>query len=299
MEQTPKQRRLADLHARTNAQRKWMRENPTHPDVIAIKKDRVEKQRMLMLDPERRAVRNARERELRALNPEPRRASFKKWRAKNKRIRTPEQRARENELARANRAANPEKERQRLREWNKKNRHRLNGYHSKWLAKNPGYTTKYNADNKETIAAARRKNENERYANDPAFKMLKNIRCRLAKELRKATTNPEMKVGKTATTVSLLGCSIANFVIYVESLWEPGMSWKNYGCGPNDWSIDHELPFAIFDLTKPEHQKRACHFSNLKPMWHIENMRKGDKTNFHPNHQTEKLSSRTSVIEQG
>lgn len=56
------------------------------------------------------------------------------------------------------------------------------------------------------------------------------------------------------------------------------MSWENYGKGKDCWSIDHIIPCALFDLMKPEHQKRCFHYSNTKPMWHFENCSKGKKT---------------------
>jgi Prasinovirus endonuclease VII len=80
---------------------------------------------------------------------------------------------------------------------------------------------------------------------------------------------------KRGSTIELLGCSIADFKIYLESKFESGMSWENYGC--DGWHIDHIMPCAIFDLTKPEHQKRCFHFSNMQPMWAGKNLRKSAK----------------------
>lgn len=78
---------------------------------------------------------------------------------------------------------------------------------------------------------------------------------------------------KSASTLKLLGCSVASFKIYLESKWETGMAWGNYGRYPG-WQIDHIMPCAIFDLTKPEHQRRCFHFSNMQPMWAVDNLSK-------------------------
>jgi hypothetical protein len=43
------------------------------------------------------------------------------------------------------------------------------------------------------------------------------------------------------------------------------------------WHIDHIMPCAIFDLTRPEHQKRCFHFSNLQPMFASKNLKKHAK----------------------
>jgi hypothetical protein len=79
---------------------------------------------------------------------------------------------------------------------------------------------------------------------------------------------------KSSNTIKLLGCSIKHFKMYLESLFEHGMSWDNYG---SHWHIDHIIPCAIFDLSKPEHQARCFHFSNLQPLLAADNLAKGCK----------------------
>lgn len=72
-------------------------------------------------------------------------------------------------------------------------------------------------------------------------------------------------------TCQTLGCSIQDFILYIESLFDTGMSWENYG----DWELDHIVPCSLFDLTKPEHQRRCFHFSNYQPLWYKDNIYKG------------------------
>ena len=50
------------------------------------------------------------------------------------------------------------------------------------------------------------------------------------------------------------------------------MSWENKGI----WDIDHRRPCASFDLTNEEEKYMCFHWTNLQPMWHVENMEKGD-----------------------
>ena len=58
-------------------------------------------------------------------------------------------------------------------------------------------------------------------------------------------------------------------------LFEPGMTWDNYG----EWHIDHKIPISAFNFTKPENLdfKRCWALSNLQPMWAKENISKGAK----------------------
>jgi hypothetical protein len=70
----------------------------------------------------------------------------------------------------------------------------------------------------------------------------------------------------------LLGCSINEFKKHLESKFSNGMSWDNYGSG--GWHIDHVLPCAVYDLKDPDEQKKCFHYSNLQPMWAIENFDK-------------------------
>lgn len=93
--------------------------------------------------------------------------------------------------------------------------------------------------------------------------------------LRNRLWKAVVKGHRAARTIELLGCSIPNFIIYLESRFEPGMSWETYGKGPGKWEIDHIIPCALFDLTKHDHQRRCFHFSNMQPMWSVENAAKG------------------------
>jgi len=52
------------------------------------------------------------------------------------------------------------------------------------------------------------------------------------------------------------------------------MTWSNYGKG---WHIDHIKPCASFDLSNPEQQKICFHYTNLQPLWAIDNIKKGAK----------------------
>ena len=77
------------------------------------------------------------------------------------------------------------------------------------------------------------------------------------------------------STKELIGCSLEELKIHLENQFTKGMNWKNYG--RNGWHIDHILPCASFDLTDLEQRKKCFHYTNLQPLWEIDNIRKSDK----------------------
>lgn len=118
-----------------------------------------------------------------------------------------------------------------------------------------------------SLAAWRAENNAEylrnRRKNDVQFRLASNLRSRLKMAIREKY--------KSGSAVRDLGCTIPELIGYLEILFEPGMSWENYG----EWHIDHRRPLATFDLTDREQLLAACHWTNLQPLWALDNMRKG------------------------
>lgn len=106
-----------------------------------------------------------------------------------------------------------------------------------------------------------------KYQTDLSFKMKQILRSRL----RKALSNN----WKAGSSVELLGCSIEEFKIHIEKLFKPGMTWNNWA--QDGWHVDHILPLDSFNLSDPEELKKACHFSNLQPLWYNDNCSKSNK----------------------
>jgi len=96
-----------------------------------------------------------------------------------------------------------------------------------------------------------------------------NISCNLRRRLNKALNGNY----KSGSAVKDLGCTIVEFKIYLESKFQQGMSWDNYGL--YGWHIDHIKPLASFDLTDRNQFLQACHYTNLQPMWAKDNLIKG------------------------
>lgn len=109
--------------------------------------------------------------------------------------------------------------------------------------------------------------QKHRRQTDPLFK--------LQERLRTATSRAFKHKVKDKRTLELLGCTLEEAFIHLESQFQDGMSWDNYG--KYGWHIDHIKPIASFDLTDPEQIKKACHYTNLQPLWASENLSKSSK----------------------
>lgn len=99
---------------------------------------------------------------------------------------------------------------------------------------------------------------------DANFVIKNRLRARLTKKLKC------QKAQKATNTMALTGCTGDFLRGYLESRFTKGMTWKNV-------HIDHHIPCAEFDLRDPEQQKRCFYYTNLKPMFGVDNMRKGRK----------------------
>jgi hypothetical protein len=77
---------------------------------------------------------------------------------------------------------------------------------------------------------------------------------------------------KVGSAVRDLGCSIEELKFYLETQFQEGMSWDNYSL--NGWHIDHIVPLTYFDLTDRDQLLKACHYTNLQPLWAEDNHRK-------------------------
>tara|TARA_R110000744_G_scaffold108305_1_gene205143 strand:- start:116 stop:724 length:609 start_codon:yes stop_codon:yes gene_type:complete len=124
-------------------------------------------------------------------------------------------------------------------------------------------------ENKVRVTEAIRKNEKERFANDPYFRLCKSIRSRLRNALSKGHGK------KTGSTLELTGCSWEELRFHLESQFTEGMTWENYGL--HGWHVDHIKPCIRFDLSLDTEQKACFHYSNLQPLWASDNLSKSDK----------------------
>lgn len=59
---------------------------------------------------------------------------------------------------------------------------------------------------------------------------------------------------------------------YVESMWQPGMDWKNYR---KEWVVDHIIPLKFFNPFDSKEMKVCWSYWNLMPAWGADNHVKG------------------------
>lgn len=104
----------------------------------------------------------------------------------------------------------------------------------------------------------------ERKARDASYRIACALRSRISDAVRGQ---------KAGSAVRDLGCSVVELRAHLESKFQSGMGWENYG----EWHIDHVRPLASFDLTDRAQFLRACHYTNLQPLWALDNIKKAAK----------------------
>jgi hypothetical protein len=111
-----------------------------------------------------------------------------------------------------------------------------------------------------------KKRHKERYKSDLNYRITFNLRGRLHSALK------IKKIKQTAPSLELIGCTVGELRVYIEAQFMPGMSWENYR--HNTWHIDHIKPVNTFNLTDPEQQKECFHYTNLRPLWAKDNLKR-------------------------
>lgn len=109
------------------------------------------------------------------------------------------------------------------------------------------------------------KKSKEKKKGDILFKLICRLRSRLSKSVR------ENKLVKKSKTIDILGISIHEFKLYIESKFTDGMSWENYG----DWHLDHIEPISY--ANNEEEVYKLSHYTNFQPLMAFDNLSKGNR----------------------
>lgn len=132
------------------------------------------------------------------------------------------------------------------------------------------YKQQYYQEHKQEI------NEYVRYKKDTdiGYRLANNLRNRLGQAIKHNY--------KAGSAIEDLGCSIDELKQHLEARFyshpETGemMTWENWS--RTGWHIDHITPLDDFDLEDREQFLKACHYTNLQPLWWFQNLIKGNKS---------------------
>lgn len=130
------------------------------------------------------------------------------------------------------------------KEYVKNNKEYLNEYKKNWRYKNS-----------EKIKDRHR----YRMKNDYIYKVKYYLRT-IVNRIKKSKNN--------VRTFDVIGCSSIEFKIYLESKFQPWMSWDNHGLYNGDfnygWDIDHIIPLS--SAKSEEELLKLSHYTNLQPL---------------------------------
>ena len=129
----------------------------------------------------------------------------------------------------------------------KLNKDKVAKIHKKYYQKNKDKIIKYNKNRRKT---------------DINFKLRHQLATRIWLALKKNY--------KSERTMTLIGCTIDLLRLHLQSKFQPGMSFSNYG----KWHIDHIRPCVSFNLSKPKEQRKCFNYKNLQPLWAYDNLSK-------------------------
>ena len=123
------------------------------------------------------------------------------------------------------------------------------------------YSRRHFQENKEEIIERRKQRRQE----DHLFRLAGRLRCRTAASFRRKKFQRESGIKE------VLGAELDLIKQYLEDQFEEGMTWENMG----EWHIDHIVP--LVSAKTKEELICLCHYSNLQPLWAIDNLRKGGR----------------------
>jgi hypothetical protein len=142
-------------------------------------------------------------------------------------------------------------------EYYKNNSDKLKNYQKEYFKNNPDRQYNYIKKRKET---------------DPLFRFKLSAR-RLIGNSFKRTLKGIYKKGKK--TEEILGCTLEELIIHIQSQFTEGMTLENY----SEWEIDHKIP--ISSAKTEEEIIKLNHYSNLQPLWRSDNRSKGSKVSIY------------------
>ena len=158
------------------------------------------------------------------------------------------------------RKENKDKIKEQKKEYYKKNKDKI-------IKRQNEYKKEYYKKNKDKIIKRQNKRTKNRKLSDPLFKMKCNLRSRTYKAFK------HKGYSKKTKTQEMLGVDWEIAKKHIERQFTKGMNWSNQG----DWHIDHIIPLS--SANTEESLKKLCHYTNLQPLWEVDNLIKSDVIN--------------------
>ena len=155
---------------------------------------------------------------------------------------------------------------QKARQWQIDNPERNKESKKRWNTANKEKSREYDSKRKDS----RREYYGRRRAEDIQYVLSRRLRERIRSALKYLLSGTGDKCHRTT---ELLGCTIAEFKVYLESKFLPGMKWEV----KEKIHIDHIKPVSSFDLTDERQRFECFHYSNLQPLWDVDNRAKSNK----------------------
>jgi len=128
----------------------------------------------------------------------------------------------------------------------------------------------YYENNRIKVTERIKKYNKLKLSEDLLFKLKYYVRNRITVYLK------SNNIKKKNSTFKIVGCTTLELKKHLEKQFKDGMSWDNYGF--YGWHIDHIIPLS--SVKTEEEIIKLCYYTNLQPLWAIDNMKKGSKTPF-------------------
>ena len=156
-----------------------------------------------------------------------------------------------------------------IRVWRENNADQVKQQHQHYREAHREQRREYNRQWREKNRHYWRDYQNERLRTDTSYRLRNYIGAAIRKAIRK----------NRKSAFNILGYTVDELRQHLESLFQPGMSWENYGTA---WHIDHITPKSWFKIEGPdgvdEYELKLCwSLDNLQPMWGDENLEKNNR----------------------
>jgi hypothetical protein len=161
---------------------------------------------------------------------------------------------------------NSEKIKSTVSKYRKKNPEKVKEIKKKIYERNKDNILKVNKTYRENNRKKLNEHQRIKKSKDPIYKLRHNMNARI-----KIFLNSK-NIQKHNKTFEIIGCSPKELKEHIEKQFTDGMCWDKLG---KHIHIDHIIPLS--SAKNEEEIYKLCHYSNLQPLWALDNIKKGAK----------------------